>query len=218
MGEAGPSLIIRAAQLAAHGPVTDRDSDDARWSRLAQEAAAGEPASIRQLTRDLLPRVRNLVRYLVRGDRDVDDLSQDALLLILEGMQTYRGDGPFRSWADRVVARSVFAARRSSARRSEQPVDEAVLAAEPSTLPDRYYLRRQVAERLDALPLAQRDALVLHCVVGLRVAEVAAELGVPEETVRSRLRLGKDRLRQQLSDPSPAPGALGSDDDANGRR
>lgn len=162
--------------------------------------------------------VRNLVRYLVRGDRDVDDLSQDALLLILEGIRTYRGDGPFRSWAARVVARSVFAARRSSARRAEQPMDEAALIDEPATLPDRYYLRRQVAERLDALPLAQRDALVLHCVVGLRVAEVATELGVPEETVRSRIRLGKDRLRQQLSDPSPEPGALGSDDDAIGRR
>lgn len=159
-----------------------------------------------------------MVRYLVRGDRDVDDLSQDALLLILEGIHTYRGDGAFRSWTDRVVARSVFAARRSAVRRAEQPVDEAELADEPSELPDRYYLRRQVAERLDALPLAQRDALVLHCVVGLRVAEVAAELGVPEETVRSRIRLGKDRLRQQLSEPSPAPGDLGSDDDAIGRR
>lgn len=159
-----------------------------------------------------------MVRYLVRGDRDVDDLSQDALLLILEGIHTYRGDGAFRSWTDRVVARSVFAARRSAVRRAEQPVEEAELADEPSELPDRYYLRRQVAERLDALPLAQRDALVLHCVVGLRVAEVAAELGVPEETVRSRIRLGKDRLRQQLSDPSPVPGDLGSDDDAIGRR
>jgi RNA polymerase sigma-70 factor (ECF subfamily) len=159
-----------------------------------------------------------LVRYLVRGDHDVDDLSQDALLLILEGIHTYRGDGPFRSWADRVVARSVFAARRSSSRRAEQPVDEDELAAASSALPDRYYLLRQLAERLDALPLAQRDALVLHCVVGLRVAEVAAELGVPEETVRSRIRLGKDRLRQQLSDPSPTEGELGSDDDAIGNR
>jgi RNA polymerase sigma-70 factor (ECF subfamily) len=159
-----------------------------------------------------------LVRYLVRGDHDVDDLSQDALLLILEGIHTYRGDGPFRSWADRVVARSVFAGRRGSLRRAEQPMDESDLADASSALPDRYYLRRQVAERLDALPLAQRDALVLHCVVGLKVAEVAAELGVPEETVRSRIRLGKDRLRQQLSDPSPAPGDLGSDDDAIGKR
>lgn len=198
--------------------MTDRDSDDARWSRLAQEAAAGESASIQRLIGELLPRVRNLVRYLVRGDRDVDDLSQDALLLILEGIHTYRGDGAFRSWADRVVARSVFAARRASSRRAEQSVEDGDVAAASSALPDRYYLRRQVAERLDALPLAQRDALVLHCVVGLRIAEVATELGVPEETVRSRIRLGKDRLRQQLSDPDAAVGELGSDDDAIGRR
>lgn len=180
--------------------MTRGDESDARWAQLARKVAEGHAASARQLVSEVLPRVRNLVRYLVRGDHDVDDLSQDAVLLILQGIASYRGDGAFRSWADRVVARSVFTARRSESRRAMQaaPLHDAAEASAP--LPDGYYLRRQVVERLDGLPLPQRDALVLHHVMGLSIAEVATELSVPEETVRSRIRLGKERLRQQLTD------------------
>jgi RNA polymerase sigma-70 factor (ECF subfamily) len=187
--------------------VKDREAEDEQWSTLALEAARGHAPSIRQLVSYLLPRVRNLVRYLVRGDRDVDDLSQDALLSILQGLHGYRGEGAFRSWADRVVVRRVFAARKSVARRLESAMDPSELAVDPSTSPDRYYARRQLAAELDALPDPQRDALVLHYVLGMTVPEMGTELGVPEETVRSRLRLGRQRLRARLTKEPKAAGA-----------
>lgn len=176
------------------------DVDDAGWSNLARKAAAGHSASQKQLLVYLLPRVRNLVRYLVRGDPEVDDLSQEALLLIFRGLATYRGEGAFRSWADRIVARSVFASRKDPARRMEQAAIALDVAAEPSALPDQYYLRRQVVAELDQLPMQQRDVLVLHYVLGMTIPEIAEELGVPDETVRSRIRLGKERLRNQMAD------------------
>lgn len=185
----------------------DREAEDEQWSTLALEAARGHAPSIRQLVSYLLPRVRNLVRYLVRGDRDVDDLSQDALLSILQGLSGYRGEGAFRSWADRVVVRRVFAVRKSLARRFESGLDPNELATDPSTSPDRCYARRQLAAELDALPNPQRDALVLHYVLGMTVPEMGAELGVPEETVRSRLRLGRQRLRARLTTKPKAAGA-----------
>ena len=177
----------------------DREAEDEQWSTLALEAARGHSPSVRQLVSYLLPRVRNLVRYLVRGDRDVDDLSQEALLAILQGLSGYRGEGAFRSWADRVVVRRVFASRKAVARRLETGLEASELTIDPAELPDRYYSRRQLAEELDALPEPQRDALVLHYVLGMTVPEMGAELRVPEETVRSRLRLGRQRLRARLT-------------------
>jgi RNA polymerase sigma-70 factor (ECF subfamily) len=56
--------------------------------------------------------------------------------------------------------------------------------------------------RLDALPYDQRHALVLHHVVGLSVPEVAAQLEVPLETIRSRLRLAQNKLREQAAGDS----------------
>jgi RNA polymerase sigma-70 factor (ECF subfamily) len=75
-------------------------------------AASGDRTAAESLCRELLPRVRNLVRYLVRGDARVDDIAQEALIAVLRGLATYRGDGRFEAWVDRVVARSTFAALR----------------------------------------------------------------------------------------------------------
>jgi RNA polymerase sigma-70 factor (ECF subfamily) len=55
---------------------------------------------------------------------------------------------------------------------------------------------------LDGLPIEQRHVLVLHYALDMTVPETAAELGVPIETVRSRLRLAKSRLRtSETPDP-----------------
>jgi RNA polymerase sigma-70 factor, ECF subfamily len=48
------------------------------------------------------------------------------------------------------------------------------------------------------LPDEQREVLVMHHVLGLSVREIAEELATPFETVRSRLRLGMARLRNEL--------------------
>jgi RNA polymerase sigma-70 factor (ECF subfamily) len=184
--------------------VTEREFSDPELSDLARRAARGDARLTERLFLALLPRVRNLVRYLIRGDHDVDDFSQEALLTILRGLESYRGEGEFRAWADRIVARSVFAARK---RRSERPTDtECTVGHElnqgsMAPPPDSYCERRQVVAHLDTLPDNQRAVLVLHYVLGMTVPEVSVEIGAPEETVRSRLRLGKDRLRRLMGEP-----------------
>lgn len=123
-------------------------------------------------------------------------------MTILRGLRTYRGDGAFRSWSDRVVARCVFAARkRGSAEVAtdlEPGAPNELSRSSETPTGDAYCERREMAAHLDTLPEAQRSALVLHYVLGLTVPEVADELGVPAETVRSRLRLGKGQLRRRL--------------------
>lgn len=160
-------------------------------------AVEGDRAAAEALLGELLPRVRNLVRYLVRGDGDVDDIAQEALLAILRGLGTYRGEGAFTSWADRVVARTTFAYLRKVRKVSAMRAHGADLAAVPDRgqPPDLYASRRDAVKLLDELPYEQRHVLVLHHVVGMSVAEVAGEIGAPIETVRSRLRIGKQKLR-----------------------
>jgi len=167
----------------------------------ALEAVGGrhpEREAVEALLVELLPRVRNLVRYLVRGDSDVDDISQEALIALLHGLPTYRGDGLLRSWADRVVARTTFTwlkrMRDSRSPRFDPPVELVAVASEDAPL-DEYVHRQHVVMLLDRIPNEQRHALVLHHVLEMSVPEIAAELGIPFETVRSRLRLGRAALR-----------------------
>lgn len=163
-------------------------------------AAAGDRAAAQVLCRELLPRVRNLVRYLLRGDARVDDVAQEALIAVLRGLGTFRGDGRFESWVDRVVARTTFTAIRRF-RAETQPGEHAAIEGEPggdASGGDTYALRRELALALDRLPADQRESLVLHFAVGMTVPEIAEAAAAPIETVRSRLRLGKAALREAL--------------------
>lgn len=161
-------------------------------------AQAGDKKAAAALLQKLLPRLRNLVRYLVRGDQHVDDIAQEALIAILRGLPTYRGEGTINSWADRITARAALAwlrRARKTREREQEAFDPQSLQAR-SEAPDAYALRRQAVARLDVLPYDQRHALVLHHVVGLSVPEVAAQLDAPLETIRSRLRIAHHKLRE----------------------
>jgi RNA polymerase sigma-70 factor (ECF subfamily) len=165
-------------------------------------AAGGDRAAAQALCRELLPRVRNLVRYLMRGDARVDDVAQEALIAVLRGLGSFRGDGRFESWVDRIVARTTFAAIRRL-RAETQPGEHASVDGDASDAGEasggeRYALRRELAEALDRLPGDQRESLVLHFAIGMTVPEIAEAAAAPIETVRSRLRLGKAALREAL--------------------
>jgi RNA polymerase sigma-70 factor (ECF subfamily) len=180
------------------------DEDPAALEALIRPALEGHRPSSERLLAALLPRVRNLVRYLIRGDRDVDDIAQEALTLVYRRLETYEGQGAFLGWVDRIAARATFASRRRErALREVFPEEQEELAdpgAEPPSGPEAYVARRRFVLLLDTIPDEQRRALVMHHVLGLTVPEIGAELGISEETVRSRLRLGRARLRAHLED------------------
>ena len=165
---------------------------------------AGDSSQLEPLLLEILPRVRNLVRYLCRGDSEVDDIAQEALIAIVRGIDTYRADGAFSAWVNRVVARTTLSElkRRRRLRRrlcvSDKVNRDLALAHLWFQLKpvEQYVLRREAAKRLDQLSPPQRQALVLHLAAGFRVDEVAQLEGVSVETIRSRIRLGKQRLRR----------------------
>ncbi|NTX03181.1 RNA polymerase sigma factor [Myxococcus sp. CA051A] len=173
-----------------------------------QAAIQGRREAAESLLMELLPRVRNLVRYLVHGDGEVEDIAQEALIALLRGLSTYRGEGQFQSWVDRVVARTTFAwlkrARGNEARRVDESAELMAVPSEDAP-PDEYVHRRRMVMLLDRIPDEQRHAMVLHHVLGMSVPEVSDELGIPFETIRSRLRLGRAALRALATEDGGVP-------------
>ena len=95
-------------------------------------------------------------------------------------------------WVRR-VARNLAVSRWRRARR-------VVLRAAPAETAIRWDDdQRDVVEALRTLPRAQREAIVLHHLVGLSVEEVAAELDAPAGTVKSWLSRGRRHLATVLS-------------------
>src|SRR5438105_14399381 len=109
-------------------------------------AARGDRRAAESLLAEILPRVRNLVRYLMRGD-DIDDVVQEGLIAILKGLPTYRGEGAFTSWADRIVARVAIAMAQSRRKRETVPLED----IGGGMRPDEFAQRRNAVAMLDQL-------------------------------------------------------------------
>jgi RNA polymerase sigma-70 factor (ECF subfamily) len=63
--------------------------------------------------------------------------------------------------------------------------------------------RHGVRDALRTLPAKQREAIVVAFIGGVSYAETAIRLGVPEGTVKTRIRVGLARLRETVP-PAPA--------------
>ncbi len=186
---------------AKPGALPGPESSRVRDPRI-DAAAQGDRAAAQSLLVELLPRVRNLVRYLCRGDSEVDDIAQLALCEILKSLRTYRNEGSLNAWVDRITVRLTLRKlrqRRNDLHHREAVAPELRAISSHAEQPDEHTMRRQTVRCLDALPSDQREAIVLHHVVGLSVPELAAELRIPFETARSRLRLGMEKLRDELT-------------------
>ncbi len=183
-----------------------RRSDD--LAPLVARCRRGERGATKTLLATLGPSMLQMVRRVLGpAHPDVDDVLQEALIGLLHALPGFRGDSTTRHFACRIATLSALKARRcrSSALDDREPeLDEDCWAGAD---PHDWALascRRQILRRLlDELPSPQAEAMVLHCVAGLTVEEIAVTAQCPAETVRSRLRLAKAALRARAAaDPS----------------
>jgi len=182
--------------------VSEERSSRALDRELARRAGEGDEAARRELAWRLLPRVRTTVHYLAAGDRDADDLVQQALVEVLRVVGSFRGDASLEYWADRVVVRTAL--RRIKQRRWREtivrmePEEPGVVEADQQRSYERRELRRRLAVHLDALSTDRRVVVVLHWVRGYTITEIADLTDAKLNTVRGRLRDAKRQLQKQL--------------------
>jgi RNA polymerase sigma factor (sigma-70 family) len=162
--------------------------------------------AMRQVVEAVAPAMLRAIRK-VMGHRtaEVEDVLQDAVEGLLQALVSFKGECTVLHFACRVAVLSALAFRRRSTFRAQfvadvENVGEASPSQAPSPLEDVCANRRRhlLAWLLDELAPAQAEILVLHCALGFTVAEVAASLGCPVETTRSRLRLAKQALRELI--------------------
>ncbi|MDQ6522578.1 SigE family RNA polymerase sigma factor [Nocardioides sp. LHD-245] len=113
-----------------------------------------------------------------------------------------RGDHP-EAWV-RTTAYRLAVSRWRRRRRGERSPDRALQHAGVAAAVDESHVALVTALR--QLPEAQRQALVLHHIADLPVQQVAAEVGVPEGTIKARLSRGRAALAALLADE---PGLAG---------
>jgi RNA polymerase sigma-70 factor (ECF subfamily) len=138
---------------------------------------------------------------------DAEDAAQDTFLILYRRASTYAGNAAFSTWLYRVASNACNDLARRRARRPQQAhVDTerlADIAAPGDPVADRE-LGVDLERALAALDPATRIAIVLHDVQGLPYEDVAARLGLPIGTVKSRIHRGHARLADALEPTAPA--------------
>lgn len=148
------------------------------------------------------PRLVGVIALLTGSRAEAEDIVQEAFIrLVPRWPKVSRYDAP-EAWV-RLVAVRLAANRHRDGGRLAQVVRRLPVRQVPDPA-DEY--AGDLEGELAALPMPSRQAVVLHYVCDLSVAQVADVLGVAEGTVKSRL----SRAREALS----TSGMLRSDDHA----
>jgi RNA polymerase sigma-70 factor (ECF subfamily) len=213
------------APAASDASIEDSDAHELSLVRTIQTAADGTASpSASAAWAELLARYQDrLFGVCIRmvNDRDMAaDLTQDAMVKIIEGLSSYDGRAKLSTWMIRVTMNVCLSKLRSEKLRRHASLDgmgaregrsgeqfaDVRLGTSGATggelRPDRGVIRGEgharVAQALCGLPLDQRSLLVLRDCRNLDYEQIAEILDVPVGTVKSRLFRARAALREAL--------------------
>ncbi len=173
---------------------------------LIARAARGDAAAFRKIYERHKSDVARLVFRMLGPRSDLDDVVQEAFFQAHRSLKDFRGQAKLSTWLHRVTVNVVLMHRRSARSRpvltEELPTDRALRSQEPS--PDEGAARREriraFGRLVDRLGEKKRTVFILHELEGLAPAEVAAIVGAPVLTVRTRLFYARRELEAMLAE------------------
>jgi len=169
-------------------------------SETVTAAARGDQRAFESLFRAHQGAIYSLVMHFVRDRELASDLTQDVFVRAWERLPGLRDPAAFSGWL-RSLAMNIVRDHFRRAREAEA-LDEADAVADgnpgPAELVSDRGRDQAVRRAVLALPEHQRLAVVMYHLEGRPVNEVAKVLGVPKNTVVSRLARGREALRRSL--------------------
>jgi RNA polymerase sigma factor (sigma-70 family) len=177
--------------------LSERDPDADLVARVGEQ----DPAAVRTLVSRKLPRLLALATRMLGDRMEAEDVAQEAFVRIWKQAPHWKeGEARFDTWIHRVALNLCYDRLRG---RREDPVAELPDEADPQALPDLQVEARVRDERvrtaLAALPVRQREALVLNYYQELSNIEAAALMGVTVDALESLLARARRNLRAQLA-------------------
>jgi len=157
------------------------------------------------------PAVHRFFRNKVSIDV-LEDLVQQTFMACVEGREQFRRESKFKTYLFG-VANNVLRGHYRKNRRTPEPLDytrtSAVdLAAGPSTMFGKRREERLLLEALRRIPLESQIVLELYYWEEMSASQTALVLGLPEGTVRGRVRRAKQLLEVQLGKLAHNPAEL----------
>jgi RNA polymerase sigma-70 factor, ECF subfamily len=156
-----------------------------------------------------LPYVLRTLRRLGVSEADAPDLAHDVFVVVYRRLDDYDRARPLRPWLFGIAYRVVGNHLGRAHRQAEVPAEPAeVSGPDPRAVGlERQAARDLLLRALAAVDVDHRAVLILHDLEERPAPEVAAALGIPLNTVYSRLRNGRQKVaaaaRRLLAEVTP---------------
>lgn len=148
---------------------------------------------------DLYDRYQSLIRGVVFrfcGEAQLDDLMQEVFVKIWKALPEFRGDASLKTWMYRIAVHvSLDHLKKKNPEKTAFELDEQRMASSQASSETREILEVSLAK----LSVDHRTVVLLNCLEGLSVTEIADVLKIPEGTVKSRLHHAKEQLMVLLA-------------------
>ena len=178
--------------------------DGTAWeSEVKARLVARDPSALTEMYDQFGSYVFGLATRVIRDRRAAEDVTQDVFLALWERPEAFDPErGRLRTFMGTVAhRRAIDHVRREEARRRRGARDAAGVLPIPDVdeLAIAIVTAEHVRAEVEQLPVEQRQAIELAYFAGRTYRQVAEELGIPEGTAKSRMRLGLRRIADALA-------------------
>src|SRR5262245_24355865 len=148
------------------------------------------------------PRLVRLAGLITRDAAGAEDAVQAALERAWRKRDQVRDAASLKPWLDRIVAREAIRQTQRGGRSVPWGRDHTDWIDMPASTPEPAEMA-VLREAIGHLSPDHRTVIALHLYAGYSVDETAQILQIPFDTVRSRLRAARERLRHELAEAMP---------------
>lgn len=187
--------------------MNEREADQV----LVERVQAGDRLAFDRLVAKYQRKLNRLLSRYVRDHAEVEDVAQETFIKAYRALPSFRGESAFYTWLYRIginTAKNHLVAKSRRAPTSTdfdadeaEAFDDADLLHDINT-PERVLQSKQIGQTVNAamaaLPEELRNAIILREIEGLSYEEIAAEMGCPIGTVRSRIFRAREAVAEKL--------------------
>ncbi len=175
----------------------------------------GDATAFAELVRRHERPVYNFVLRHLRAEAAAADVTQEAFLRVVRRASEFKHEARFSTWLYTIARNlcvdhgrkgklrrhpSLDAPEGDGARLLLEVVADRAPSGDVARAAEWSKMRTSIVSAVEALPEDQREVFLLREVANLPFKEIADVVGVPENTVKSRMRYALERLRAALSD------------------
>jgi len=172
--------------------------DDPATPPEVEKYEPGSAADFERLYRNTYRRILGTLITLVRDRATAEDCAQETYERAYRAWAGWKPDAPVEAWLHRIAINVAISDRRHERLRQAGELVRRLGRPAPGPDPSTAAERSDLIRAMKKLPTKQAAALVLRHFHGYTNREIASAIGVPEQTVASRLAAARKQLQAEI--------------------